>query len=89
MIILYSVRIAVGDRDLQLLVVLVVFVLAVGDDARRRRHRQERLFHLHVLQRRLEVVDVALQLRLPGVFDRAAQIASMVVATPSRASSSA
>ena len=60
-----------GDRGLQLLVALVVFVLAVGDHARRRRHRQERLFDLHALQRGLEVVDVALQLGLAGIFDRA------------------
>ena len=60
----------VGDRGLQFLFALVEFVLAVGDHARRRRHRQERLFHLHVLERGLEVVDVALQLGLAGVFDR-------------------
>ena len=54
----------------QILVALVVFVLAVGNDRGRRRHRQETLDHLHRLQRRLEVVDVLLEQSLPGVFDR-------------------
>ena len=53
-----------------LLVALVVFVLAIRDDARGRRHRQERLLDLHVLQRGLEIIDVARELRLPGIGDR-------------------
>ncbi len=60
----------VGDCRLHVVFALVVLVLAVGDDARRRRHRQEGLFDLAVLERGLEVVDVALQLGLPGIFDR-------------------
>jgi hypothetical protein len=48
----------------------IEFILAVRDDACRRRHRQERFFHLYALECSLEVVDVALQLRLPGVLDR-------------------
>ena len=37
------------------------------------------------LQRGLEIVDVALELGLPGIFDRARRRpASIVVATPSR-----
>ena len=36
----------VGDRRLQLVVALVIFVLAVGDDARRRGDRQEGLLDL-------------------------------------------
>ena len=35
-----------ADRPDQLLIALVVFVLAVGNDAGRRRHRQERLLDL-------------------------------------------
>ncbi len=61
----------IGDRGLQFVFALVEFVLAIGDHARRRRHRQEGFFHLHVFQRRLEVVDVALQFRLAGICDRA------------------
>jgi hypothetical protein len=53
------------DRADQIFLALVIFVLAVGDDARRRRNRQKRLFDLDVLERRLEIVDVALELRLP------------------------
>src|SRR6185503_8255469 len=59
------------DRSLQLLVASVVLVLAVGNHARRRSDRQKTFFHLHVLERGLEVVDVALQFGLPGIFDRA------------------
>ena len=58
------------DRGLQIVFVLVVFVLAVGDDAGRRRHRQEALFRLHALERGFEIVDVALQLGLPRILDR-------------------
>ena len=60
-----------GDRGLQIFVALVIFVFAVGDHARRRRHRQKGFFDLHALQRGLEVVDVALKLGLAGIFDRA------------------
>ena len=67
---------------MQLLVALVIFVLAVGDDACRRGHRQKRLLHLDALQRGLEVVDVPLQLGLAGIGDRARRRPnSMMVAT--------
>jgi hypothetical protein len=59
-----------ANRDQALLVALVVFVLAVRDDARGRRHRQERLLHVHAIQRSLEVLDVALELGLPGIINR-------------------
>src|SRR5262249_14406209 len=35
----------------------------------RSRYRKERLLDLHVRERGLEVIDIALKLRLPGVFD--------------------
>ena len=60
-----------GDRCRQFFVVLVILVLAVGDHARGRRHRQEGLLDLHAFERGLEVVDVALQLGLAGIGDRA------------------
>ncbi len=53
----------------QIVVALVKFVLAVRDDAGRRRHRQECFGDLRFLQRRLEIIDVALQLDLPGILD--------------------
>src|SRR5215470_4797456 len=59
-----------ADRADELLLALVVFILAVRDHARRRRHRHERLGDIHALERSLEVVDVALQLLLPGIGDR-------------------
>ena len=61
----------VGDRLNALLLGPVVFVLAVRDHARRRRNRQECLLDLHRFQCRLEIVDVALELRLARVGDRA------------------
>ncbi len=59
-----------ADGADQFFLALVVFVLAVRDDARRRGDRQERLLDFDVLERRFEIVDVALQLRLPGIADR-------------------
>ena len=52
-----------------LLVAAVIFVLAVRDDARGRGDRQERLLDLHAVERGLEIVDVARELRLPGIGD--------------------
>src|SRR5262249_12474602 len=57
----------VGDRLLEIVVALVVFVLAIGNDARRRRDRQKRLHHIDAAQGSFEIVDVLLQLGLPGI----------------------
>jgi hypothetical protein len=59
-----------GDRLLQIIVAGVMFVLAIGDHARRRRHREKSLFHVDAAQGLLEVVDVLLQLGLAGIGDR-------------------
>ncbi len=59
-----------ADGADQLFFAFVVFVLAVGNDAGRRRHRQERLDHIDALERGFEIVDVALQLGLAGIGDR-------------------
>ena len=59
-----------ADRPDQLLLALVIFVLAVRDDARRRRDRKERFLDLDVPQRGFEIVDIALELRLTGIGDR-------------------
>ncbi len=59
-----------ADGADQVLFGLVVFVLAVGYDARGRRHRQERLDYIDAFQRRFEIVDIALQLGLAGIGDR-------------------
>src|SRR5262249_39728948 len=58
-----------ADGDEALLVALVIFVLAVGDDARGRGDRQEGFLDLHVLERRPEIGDVARKLALPGIGD--------------------
>jgi hypothetical protein len=58
------------DGDEAFFIALVVFVLAVRDHARGRGDRQERLLDVHAFQCGLEVIDVALQLRLPGIGDR-------------------
>ena len=71
MIILYSVCMASPIGLLQFIVVLVVLVLAVGNDARRRRHREETLHHLDVAQRGFEGVDVLRELGLAGIGDGA------------------
>ena len=52
----------VGDREEKLLVALVVLVAVVDGDAAGRDDRQECLLDIDVLERRLEVVDVALHL---------------------------
>ena len=59
-----------ADGADQFFFALVIFVLAVGDDAGRRSNRKERLDHIDALQRGFEIVDVALQLRLAGIGDR-------------------
>ena len=66
----YSARIASAIACEQLLVGLVVFVPAVGDHARRRGDRQEPSPRASLPESRLEIFDVAPQLRLPGVRDR-------------------
>src|SRR5262249_58769415 len=58
-----------ADGDEALLIARVIFVLAVRDDARGRGDRQERLLGLHAFERSLEIVDVALELRLPAIGD--------------------
>src|SRR6266446_1822881 len=60
----------IGDRLLEIIVARIIFVLAIGNDARRRRHGQERFHHLDAVERILEVVDVLLQLGLTGISDR-------------------
>src|SRR5262249_33557439 len=52
------------------LVAAIILVLAVGNDARRRSHRQKRLLHFRAPEHSLEIFDVALELRLPGIGDR-------------------
>ena len=59
-----------ADCRQHVVIVLVVFVLAVRDDTCRCRHRQEAFRHLHLRQRRFEIVDVLLQQLLTGVADR-------------------
>ena len=78
-----------GDRGEPLLLALVVFILAVRQHARRRDHRHESLFHLHVLERGFEVGDVALQDLLPDIFHRADAGDHLALAIGSRTSSSA
>src|SRR5262249_43749280 len=60
----------IGDRVLEIIVARVIFVLAIGNDARRRRHRQECFHHFDAVERILEVVNVLLQLDLTGIGDR-------------------
>ena len=60
-----------ADGADQVLFALVIFVLAIGNDARRRRDRQERLGDVDALESCFEIVDVALQLRLSRIGDRA------------------
>src|SRR4029077_18437776 len=59
-----------ADGADQVFFAFVVLVLAVGNDAGRRRHRQERLDHIDAFERGFEIVDVALQLRLADIGDR-------------------
>ncbi len=59
-----------ADRADQFLVALVVFVLAVRNDAGRRGDGKKSLRDVDSFERRLEIIDVALQLGLSGIGDR-------------------
>jgi hypothetical protein len=59
-----------ADSADQLFVALVVFVLAVRDDARRRSDGKKCFGDFNVLERRFEIVNVSLQFRLAGIGDR-------------------
>ena len=59
----------VGDGENQLFLALVVLVPAVGDDARRRRDRQEPFRDIDFGERRLEVPDVAQEGVMAGIGD--------------------
>ena len=59
-----------GDRLLQIIVARVIFVLAIGNHARRSSHGQECFFHADAAQGLLEIVDVLLQFGLAGIGDR-------------------
>src|SRR5262249_33576967 len=77
-----------GDRSLQFSVAFVVFVLPIGDHACRRGDRQERLLHFHALQRALKLSMSPCSSACPVYLIGPTQMASVVVATTSLASSS-